>query len=1085
MPENNDSSNSINDTQAKIRQQWQRPFRFTKGDTLQTNKGTYTILEQLGQGGFADVYLCQETDLSRQYAVKVLIKEGASLKDEAKIAAQLKHPNIIQVHSFAELGDDTPVIVYEYVKGQTLYEKLGQGKLPLDNQTLAMITQIGEALAYAHDKGIYHRDIKPSNIIIDEQGAAYLTDFGLASIKAAPEGESMFSDLMRARLGGTIPYMPPELLRNESMPANAQTDIYSFAVLIYEILTGQLPYPGRDVQLISNIIDEKIPPTPPSRINPNLPPGLDNVLTTALAFKPADRYQTVKAFIDELKPVTEAFAKRNSTYQQAIKHIDNGDWLAAQALLSQLPKDYEDVAVRQEQVAQKIRLQKLIDETKTQIKNREFDKALATLETLRELDPNHEDLDTLYQQATDGKAEQEKRSLAEQYQQAVTLLEAGEYQKALDTINIIKKKDPKYPDPENVAEKAGKVVEEQNELRALYNKGREQAQNEDWEQALATFTELAERDPNYEDVNQQLSSAQHFSELVSLRQQARQRYKEKQYADAIDLLDALKNKNARYKADEIASERQKYVNALLAQCEEAIAGEQFDEALTAISQLKERQPDLPQLDDLTQEAEAGKVRQQLMAELTAAYKQAEQKIENQEFLPALEQWQTIKEKANAHDIPFADNRSVENQAKQGIYNQALTAVTNKDPHKALDLLNALQMIYPDFNDYGNVQRNAENQLAAQRRMTQVRIGAVIAAVILIIAAFFIIRDAFGGDDLTTVELAGTETAVAQAALPTATHTATPTKTPTNTPKPTQEPTNTPTPTPEPTNTPRPTNTPKPTPTPEPTEVLETTATARFSSSIFTEKDANSTELAFVDPGESVTVLSQEGSWLLVQNSEGIEGWAAANRFNITNQPGETATDTPTPTSGEPTATITDSATLFAGPSTEFAAIASTPNYINPPATVTVIGRSANESWLHVKTADGREGWVAVSRLSYNGSISALPISDARFDSSGTNNNGSGNTVSGLTFDFWHLPDNFTCAENSWTIGLFMEGHGGSGTYNYFIDGTQVASNRSGSYTYTLNGSGTATVRVTGKVTSTDGQSTETILFVPAPDCSGP
>jgi hypothetical protein len=370
-------------------------------------------------------------------------------------------------------------------------------------------------------------------------------------------------------------------------------------------------------------------------------------------------------------------------------------------------------------------------------------------------------------------------------------------------------------------------------------------------------------------------------------------------------------------------------------------------------------------------------------------------------------------------------------------------------------------------------------------MTQVRIGAVIAAVILIIAAFFIIRDAFGGDDLTTVELAGTETAVAQAALPTATHTATPTKTPTNTPKPTQEPTNTPTPTPEPTNTPRPTNTPKPTPTPEPTEVLETTATARFSSSIFTEKDANSTELAFVDPGESVTVLSQEGSWLLVQNSEGIEGWAAANRFNITNQPGETATDTPTPTSGEPTATITDSATLFAGPSTEFAAIASTPNYINPPATVTVIGRSANESWLHVKTADGREGWVAVSRLSYNGSISALPISDARFDSSGTNNNGSGNTVSGLTFDFWHLPDNFTCAENSWTIGLFMEGHGGSGTYNYFIDGTQVASNRSGSYTYTLNGSGTATVRVTGKVTSTDGQSTETILFVPAPDCSGP
>ncbi|RME03276.1 MAG: serine/threonine protein kinase, partial [Bacteroidetes bacterium] len=565
MPQANDSNNSINDTQAKIRQQWQRPFRFSKGDALQTNKGTYTILERLGQGGFADVYLCQETDLNRQYAVKVLIKEGASLKNEAKIAAQLRHPNIIQVHSFAELNDDThtPVIVYEYVKGQTLYEKLGQGKLPLDNQTLAMITQIGSALAHAHSKGIYHRDIKPSNIIIDEQGTAYLTDFGLASVKAAPEGESMFSDLMRARLGGTIPYMPPELLRNESMPANAQTDIYSFAVLIYEMLTGQLPYPGRDVQLITNIIDEKIPPTRPSRVNPNLPPGIDDVLTKALAFNPTDRYQTVKAFIDELKPVTEEFAKRNSTYQQAIEHIDNGEWLAAQALLSQLPPKYQDVAVRREQVAQKIRLQKLIDDTKTQINNKEFDKALATLETLREIDPNHEDLGTLHQQATDGKAEQEKRSLAEQYQQAVALLKAKEYQKALDAITIIKKKDPSYPDPEKVAEQAGKVVKEQNELRALYNKGREHAQNEDWEQALAAFTELAERKPNYEDVNQQLSSAQHFYELVSLRKTARQQYKEGQFAEAIDTLDALKNKNARYKADEIASERQKYVNALL------------------------------------------------------------------------------------------------------------------------------------------------------------------------------------------------------------------------------------------------------------------------------------------------------------------------------------------------------------------------------------------------------------------------------------------------------------------------------------------------------------------------------------------
>lgn len=1088
----NDVQNSNQDTQARIKQQSQRTYHFKAGTIIHTNKGTFEILAPLGQGGFADVYHCSETDIGRDFAIKVLIKKGANLKDEAKIVAKLKHTNIIQIHAFAELNEDkTPIIIYDYIKGLTLYELMGKGKLSLDMDTLAIIQQIGDALAFAHKKGIHHRDIKPSNIIIDTNGKAYLTDFGLASVKSAPEGGSLFTDEVRLRLGGTIPYMPPELLQNESLPANVKTDIYSLGIVVYEMLTGQLPYPGRDVQLMTNIISEKVPPTSASHINPNLPPGLDEVFEKALAFHPENRYQTVNDFIAALEPVAKTYAEKATRYQQAIEHIENGRWLEAKTLLQQLPKEHEDVAIQLVQVKQKLALQKLIRDTEDQIKNEEYSKALATLETLREIDPNHKELGNLHKQALTGKAKQDQRSLAEQYKQAVTQVNQGQHQAALDTITIIKQKDPSYPDPDEVEKVASKVVQEQNELQALMNQGREYARSGEWEKARETFTELSHRKSDYQDVNQQLSSAEHFYELVSLRQQARESQKQGQYAKAIDLLDALKNKNKRYKPAEIASERQTYVLSMVAQCEEAIINERFDAALTTVAQLKERQPDQPGLDKLEKQAQEGLHRQEITNELKTEYAQAEEKIQRLEYLLALEQWQSIQQKATENNIYFADSHNIENQSKQGIYREALTALTNQLPQKALEIWDQIIQFDPDYVDVSEIVTKANTQIQADieqktqeiveqekrnRRNRYLIWG--IAVIVSVVIIGILIANAINADGnaTPTTDTTATQTAAAIAALTTNTHTPSPTATahvtftPTPTTTPTSSPTSTATAMPSPTST--------STPSPEPANI----ATARFSSSIFSEPDETSTELTFVDPGESVTVLEEQGSWIRVINDTDIEGWAAANRFDITiGNPTETAPpsniNTPTLTPDAQIATITQSASLFAGLGTDEI------TFINPNTIVTVLGRSSNNSWLYIRTPSSQEGWVAVSHLSYVGNISDLPIQSVTStpDATRPTNTPTG-PVSNLTFDFWDLPGAATCNGGNWTMPLFMEGHGGDDRYTYYINGQRVAGPLSGSYTYNYDGSGDSNVRITGRVTSGDGQNAETILFAGAPDC---
>src|SRR5512137_696859 len=268
---------------------------FTSGE----NVGPYRIIEQLGQGGMATVFKAYHAGLDRFVAIKVMhpaFKQDptflARFQREARVVAKLDHPNIVPIYDYAE-HNGNPYLVMKFIEGETLKARLSRGPLTRE-EGLRVVDAMGKALGYAHARGILHRDIKPSNILLCPDGAIYLADFGLARIAEA--GESTLSNEM---LLGTPHYISPEQARGERN-LDAGTDIYSFGVVLYEMVVGRVPF-NADTPF-SIIHDHIYTPLPiPHKINPNVPESVERVLLKALSKERADRYATVAEMVTAFK----------------------------------------------------------------------------------------------------------------------------------------------------------------------------------------------------------------------------------------------------------------------------------------------------------------------------------------------------------------------------------------------------------------------------------------------------------------------------------------------------------------------------------------------------------------------------------------------------------------------------------------------------------------------------------------------------------------------------------------------------------------------------------------------------------------
>ena len=259
----------------------------------------YTIISKLGQGGMGEVYLAEDMQLGRRVAIKLLRPETISdeharkrLVREARAAATLDHPNICSIYEVGE-ADGRSFIAMQYVEGETLDARL-KGK-PLElKQSLTLASQVADALAEAHAHGIIHRDIKPGNIMVTSRGQAKVMDFGLARVIAgAVESEAETQSMLSTpdMILGTIPYMSPEQVRGEVL--DGRSDIFSFGVVLYEMLSGRQPFASESAAAtISAILNEE-PPTL-FRYAPDLPEELQRIARKCLEKDRARRYQTTR-----------------------------------------------------------------------------------------------------------------------------------------------------------------------------------------------------------------------------------------------------------------------------------------------------------------------------------------------------------------------------------------------------------------------------------------------------------------------------------------------------------------------------------------------------------------------------------------------------------------------------------------------------------------------------------------------------------------------------------------------------------------------------------------------------------------------
>ena len=273
----------------------------------------YEIIKTIGEGGMANVYLANDTILDRKVAIKVLRGDLSNdekfirrFKREALSVSNLSHPNIVEVYDVGE-EDGNYYIVMEYIEGKTLKQLLQKrGALTL-NEVIDIMTQLTDGLAHAHEAYIIHRDIKPQNIMIEDNGLVKITDFGIAMALNSTQLTQTNSVM------GSVHYLPPEQANGKG--STVKSDIYSLGILMYELLTGSVPFKGDTaVEIALKHMKEKIPSI--RKQNPTIPQSVENIVLKATAKNPKNRYDNVRDMYKDLQTALQRDNEKRLVYPE-------------------------------------------------------------------------------------------------------------------------------------------------------------------------------------------------------------------------------------------------------------------------------------------------------------------------------------------------------------------------------------------------------------------------------------------------------------------------------------------------------------------------------------------------------------------------------------------------------------------------------------------------------------------------------------------------------------------------------------------------------------------------------------------------
>ncbi|MFC2028623.1 serine/threonine-protein kinase [Chloroflexota bacterium] len=298
----------------------------------------YNIEKELGRGGMAVVYKAYDTQLERNVAIKIISTDKFApsvlnqvlkrFENEAKALAKLSHPNIVKVYEFGKYKGQ-PYLVMEYLPGETLKKRMGK-PIPW-KEAFRMLLPIADALAYAHDEGILHRDVKPTNILLNEKFQPMLTDFGIARIMTEEETTALTSTGL---VMGTAEYMSPE--QGMGKKVDKHSDIYSFGVVLYELLTGRKLFAGdSQIDVIFKHLNARLPD--PRQYSPDIPDAVVQLLQRSLAKNPSDRFHNMNDLISMMNSIIEGKYTAKASGTKKTELITTGSGVAKHKKLPWLP----------------------------------------------------------------------------------------------------------------------------------------------------------------------------------------------------------------------------------------------------------------------------------------------------------------------------------------------------------------------------------------------------------------------------------------------------------------------------------------------------------------------------------------------------------------------------------------------------------------------------------------------------------------------------------------------------------------------------------------------------------------------------
>lgn len=658
--------------------------------------GKYEITGVLGRGGMGVVYRAEDKRIGRQVAIKTLT-EGFSGQPEMlerfyreAQAGILQHPNIVIVY---DLGDEdgVPFIVMEYVSGEPLDKLIASGRQLSLIDKLSIIEQVCSALGYAHHRGVIHRDIKPANVIVQPDGQAKIVDFGIARV----QGTSSEGGLTRTgNVIGTIHYIAPERLKGR--PFDGRSDIFSTGVMLYLLLTGQLPFTGEDMTVLQKLVNE---PHPPLRtFLTAYPPALDGIIDRSLAKDPEQRYATAEEFAADLHGLSEELKRGQvaELFNDAERLTAEQQFGRAREVLLQLMRiDPQHTGARplfgivQQNLARLQRaeqIRQLVAEADQAIASSRFTEALGSLDNAVQLDPENAELRARIEDIREKKRRHEE--IGTFMAQADVLRERGDWTGALHAVEkalSLDQKDTRIRAVYAEFSRQAKLAAQHEQIREMLGKAKQEIASRRFTGAVEILREVGKLDPS-------------LPEMESLLQTAISGYEQER--------------------------RRKLIDQIQVEIENCLTAEKYDRATELVERAVEQLPSESSLMQLRTrvalQARAYRVRQLIDATATRAQEtfqhspgeallivqKALQEVPGEERLLALEE--SLRQRLNA----------AEKEEVRGRYlREAQQAIDQGGFDKAVEILESYQLEFADAEGVGELLDFARREgLQQQRRL---------------------------------------------------------------------------------------------------------------------------------------------------------------------------------------------------------------------------------------------------------------------------------------------------------------------------------------------------------------------------------